>query len=107
LANGGRPALVFADLGETSLESVIDDVRATPKEISRVPPLVLAVEIGVQVADRDRLDALWPELGRERPHRRLVERVRTLPRPSIALGTPNPQLARHQRRRLAHEMSYC
>ena len=99
----GRPALVLADLGR-DLAGQRDRYagQQLAQDIARAP-LVLAVEIGVHVADGDRLDAGSLELGRECPHRRLVERDQHVAAAVHAFRHAKAPFARHQRRRLPHE----
>jgi hypothetical protein len=68
---------------------------------------VLAVEIGVHVADRDRLDAGRLEPGRQRLHRRLVERDQHVAAAVHALGMPKRRSRGTSGDGFTMKMSYC
>jgi hypothetical protein len=63
-------------------------------------PLVRRVDVGMQIRDRDALDALGAQERHERAHRRLVQRQSHLAVHVDALRHGQAQGARHQRLRL-------
>jgi hypothetical protein len=64
------------------------------------PQLVLRVDVGVQQADRDRLDLLASQHGRRVAHRALVERRHDLAARTEPLDDADGAVARHERPRL-------
>jgi hypothetical protein len=99
----GRPALVLADLGRDLARQRDRDAGQQVGQDVASTSLMLAVEIGVHVADGDRLDAGGLQPGCERAYRALVQRDQHVATAVHALGNAEAQVARHQRRWLDHE----
>ena len=101
--HGRVRALVLAPLARDLVRGDRADLRPQPLHLGQHRLLVRRVRVRVQQADRDRLDALGPEVVEDRRQLAQVERR------ALGAGGRQPaadlaaQVARHERRRLLVE----